>query len=142
VKIGYPDRENERRILTQHRVGEPVDKLAHVLNPPEIVALQLAVRNVTVEPPVADYVLELVDATRVHPDVALGVSTRAALAFYRAAQANALLAGRRHVTPDDVKALAGPVLAHRVLTKGYDASGRSNADAVVADIVAKTRVPV
>jgi MoxR-like ATPase len=142
VKIGYPDRENERRILSQHRVGEPVDKLQHVLSPPEIVALQLAVRNVTVEPPVADYLLDLVDATRVHPDVALGVSTRAALAFYRAVQANALLAGRRHVTPDDVKALAGPVLAHRVLTKGYDASGRSNADAVVADIVAKTRVPV
>jgi MoxR-like ATPase len=142
VKIGYPDRENERRILTQHRAGEPVDKLKPVLQPAEIVALQLAVRNVTVEPPVADYVLELVEATRAHPDVALGVSTRAALAFYRAAQANALLAGRRYVTPDDVKGLAGPVLAHRVMTKGYDASGRSNADAVVADIVAKTRVPV
>jgi len=142
VKIGYPDRDAERKILTQHRVGEPVDKLQPVLQPAEIVALQLAVRNVTVEPPVADYILELVEATRTHPDVALGVSTRAALAFYRAVQANALLAGRRHVTPDDVKQLAGAVLAHRVLTKGYDSSGRSNADAVVADIVAKTRVPV
>ncbi len=142
VKIGYPDRDHERKILTQHRVGEPVDKLKAVLQPAEIVALQLAVRNVSVEPPVAEYVLELIDATRVHPDVALGVSTRAALAFYRAAQAHALLAGRRYVTPDDVKALAGPVLAHRVMTKGYDGSGRSNAEAVVADIVAKTQVPV
>ena len=142
VKIGYPDRDAERRILSQHRVGEPVDKLKPVLQPSDIVALQLAVRNVSVEPPVADYLLDLVEGTRVHPDVALGVSTRAALAFYRAAQAHALLAGRRYVTPDDVKGLAGPVLAHRLMTKGYDASGRSNADAVVADIVAKTRVPV
>jgi len=142
VKIGYPDREAERKILTQHRSGEPVDRLNPVLQPSEIVALQIAVRNVTVEPPVAEYLIDLVEATRQHPDVSLGVSTRAALAYYRASQANALLAGRRYVTPDDVKSLAVPVLAHRVITKGYDASGRSNAEAVVADIVTKTRVPV
>ncbi len=142
VKIGYPDRESERKILTQHRVGEPVDKLKAVLQPNEIVALQLAVRNVNVEPPVAEYIIDLVEATRVHPDVALGVSTRAALAFYRATQAHALLAGRRYVEPDDVKLLAGPVLAHRIITKGFDASGRSNAEAIVADLVAKTRVPL
>ncbi len=142
VKIGYPDRDAERRIMTQHRAGEPVDKLPAVMKPAEIVALQLAVRNVTVEPPVVEYLIELVEATRVHPDVTLGVSTRAALAYYRAAQANALLAGRRFVTPDDVKALAIPVLAHRIITKGYDASGHSNADAIVTDIVAKTKVPI
>jgi MoxR-like ATPase len=142
VKIGYPDREAERKIMTQHRVGEPVDKLPAVMKPAEIVALQLAVRNVTVEPPVVEYLIELVEATRVHPDVTLGVSTRAALAYYRAAQANALLAGRRFVTPDDVKALAIPVLAHRIITKGFDASGHSNADAIVTDIVAKTKVPI
>ena len=142
VKIGYPDREAERKIMTQHRVGEPVDKLPAVMKPAEIVALQLAVRNVTVEPPVVEYLIELVEATRVHPDVTLGVSTRAALAYYRAAQAHALLAGRRFVTPDDVKALAIPVLAHRIITKGFDASGHSNADAIVTDIVAKTKVPI
>jgi MoxR-like ATPase len=142
VKIGYPDREAERKILSQHRAGEPVDKLKPVLQPAEIVALQMVVRNVTVEPPVADYLLELVEATRVHPDVSLGVSTRAALAFYRACQAHALLSGRRYVIPDDVKLLAGPVLAHRIISKGFDASGRSNADAVVTDILNKTRVPV
>jgi MoxR-like ATPase len=142
VKIGYPDRDAERKILTQHRVGEPVDKLKPVLQPAEIVALQLAVRNVTVEPLVADYLIDLVEATRIHPDVSLGVSTRAALAYYRAAQAHALLVGRRYVTPDDVKALAVPVLSHRIITRGYDASGRSNAEAVVTDILTKTRVPV
>ena len=142
VKIGYPDREAERVIFTQHRSGEPVDHLKAVLGPADVVALQAAVRNVTVEPPVADYILDLVEATRVHPDVSLGASTRAALAYYRAVQAQSLLAGRRYAIPDDVKVLAVPVLAHRVLTKGFDATGRSNAEAVVADIVAKTRVPV
>jgi MoxR-like ATPase len=142
VKIGYPDRAAERKILSQHRAGEPVDQLKPVLSPAEIVALQMVVRTVTVEPPVAEYIIDLVEATRAHPDVHLGVSTRAALAYYRAAQAAALIAGRKYATPDDVKGLAVPVLAHRVLTKGYDASGRSNAEAVVADIVAKTRVPV
>jgi len=142
VNIGYPDRDAERRIMTQHRVGEPVEKLVAVMKPAEIVALQIAVRNMTVEPPVTEYLIELVEATRVHPDVTLGVSTRAALAYYRAAQAHALLAGRRFVTPDDVKALAIPVLAHRMITKGFDASGHSNADAIVTDIVAKTKVPL
>jgi len=113
-----------------------------VMQPSEIVALQLAVRNVTVEPPVADYIIDLVEATRVHPDVSLGVSTRAALAYYRAAQANALLAGRRYATPDDVKSLAIPVMAHRIITKGFDASGHSNAEAVITDLVTKTKVPV
>jgi len=142
VNLGYPDRESERKILTQHRSGEPVDHLKAVMQPSEIVALQLAVRNVTVEPPVADYIIDLVEATRVHPDVSLGVSTRAALAYYRAAQANALLAGRRYATPDDVKSLAIPVMAHRIITKGFDASGHSNAEAVITDLVTKTKVPV
>ncbi len=142
VKIGYPDRQAERNILSQHRIGEPVDKLTPVLQPAEIVAMQMAARNITVEPPVVEYLIDLVEATRAHPDVTLGVSTRAALAYYRAAQAYAMLAGRRYVVPDDVKFLAVPVMAHRMITKGFDASGHSNAETIVLDIVTKTPVPV
>ena len=142
VKIGYPNRTAERAILTQHRRGEPVDQLKPVLRPADIVALQMVVRNVKVEPPVADYILDLIESTRVHPDVSLGASTRAALAYYRASQALAMLSGRQYATPDDVKALAIPVLAHRIMTKAWDQGGRNDTVAVVNEIVSKTKVPV
>src|SRR5438477_7401296 len=74
LPIGYPDRQAERDILTQHRTGEPVDRLTAVLNAADVVALQMAVRVVRVEPILADYVLDLVEATRSHPDVTLGAS--------------------------------------------------------------------
>jgi MoxR-like ATPase len=142
VKVGYPDRAAERSILTQHRRGEPVDSLQPVLQPSEIVALQLLTRNVRVEQPVADYMLDLVHATRDHPDVSLGASTRAALAYYRAIQATAMLAGRQYATPDDVKVLAVPVLAHRLMTKAWDQGGSNDTVAIVEEILARTKVPV
>ena len=142
VRVGYPDRAAERAILTQHRKGEPVENLTPVLKPTQIVSLQLLCRQVKVEPPVADYLLDIVDATREHPDVSLGVSTRGALAFYRAVQASAMMAGRPYVTPDDVKTLAVPCLAHRLMTKAWDQGGRNESEAVVTDIVSRTKVPV
>ncbi len=141
MQIGYPAREAERAILTQHRDGEPVDTLSAVLSPADVVALQHHTRNVRVEPPVAEYVLDLIDATRTHPDIRLGASTRAALAFYRAIQAYAVTEGRDYATPDDVKAMAGPVLAHRLLTKAWDQGGRDDAGPVVRELLAKTPVP-
>ena len=142
LKVGYPAREAERAILTQHRAGEPVDTLDPVLTPSDVLKLQEAVRAVKVEPPVAEYVLELVDATRTHPDVRLGASTRAALAFYRAVQAVAVIEGRGYATPDDVKEMAEPVLAHRLLTKAWDQGGRDDAGPIVRDLLARTAVPV
>jgi MoxR-like ATPase len=142
LTIGHPDRTAERAILTQHRDGEPVDGLKPVLSPTDVVALQAMTRAVRVEPPVAEYVLELVDGTRTHPDVRLGASTRAALALYRSVQALAVSDGRDYATPDDVKALAEPVLAHRILTRAWDQGGRDDAGPIVRDLLAKTRVPV
>lgn len=141
VRIGYPDRGAELAILTQHRSGEPVDHLKPVLRPNDIVALQSVVRNVKVEPPVAAYLLDLVEATRHHPEVSLGASTRAALAFYRGAQALAMLSGRQYVTPDDVKTLAVPVLAHRLIGKVWDANSGRTSEAIVEEIISKTNVP-
>ncbi|HEY2783743.1 MAG TPA: MoxR family ATPase [Fimbriiglobus sp.] len=142
VKIGYTERDAERAILVQHRDGEPVDSLSPVIGPAEVAGLQAATHAVRVEPPVADYVLDLIVGTRTHPDVRLGASTRAALGLYRAAQAAAVLANRDYVTPDDVKGLAEPVLAHRLMTKAWDQGGRDDAGPVVRDVVARTRVPV
>ncbi len=142
VKVGYVDRAAERAILIQHRTGEPVESLTPVIGPAEVASLQAATKAVRIEPPVADYVLDLIDGTRTHPDVRLGASTRAALGLYRTAQAAAVLAGRDYVTPDDVKSLAEPVLAHRLMTKAWDQGGRDDAGPVVRDVVARTRVPV
>lgn len=142
-RIGYPDRAAERQILTQHRAGEPVEHLKPVASAGEVTGLQQAVRRVRVDDSLNDYILDLVGATRAHPDIYLGGSPRAALALYRAAQALALLEGRDYVVPDDVKRLALPVLAHRILAKTFRQAGRTDtAERVVSDIVAQTPVPV
>ncbi len=142
LRLGYPDRAAERRILTGHRTGEPVDRLQPVLTGEEVVALQHAARAVRVEDSLADYLLDLVAATREHPDVALGGSTRAALALYRATQALALAGGRDYVLPDDVKRLVGPVLAHRLLLRRARAGqGADAAERLVAEMVRQTPVP-
>jgi MoxR-like ATPase len=142
LRLGYPDRPAERLILSGHREGEPVDRLQPAISGDEVVELQHLVRQVRFDDQLADYLLDLVEATRQHPDVQLGASTRAALALYRAAQALALLEGRSFVAPDDVKRLAGPVLAHRLLVRRVRAGAITEAALAVVDtIVQQTPVP-
>ncbi len=142
LAVGYPDRAAEREILTQHRAGEPVDHLRPVLQAGDVIALQARVRQVRVEPVLADYILDLTEATRSHPEVTLGASTRAGLALYRATQALALVEGRDYAVPDDVKRLAPAVLTHRILTRGFRQSSRDDtAAAVMREIVETTPVP-
>ncbi|MBY0458273.1 MAG: MoxR family ATPase [Gemmataceae bacterium] len=141
VKVGYPDREAERAILTQHRAGEPVERLEPVLQPADVLALQSHVRTVKVDLAISEYILDLVGATRTHPELALGASIRGALALYRAVQALAITHGRDYATPDDVKALAEPVLAHRLVTRSWAAGGHPDAAPLVRDILAKLKVP-
>ena len=141
LKVGYPAREAERAILLQHRAGEPIDQMKPVLTTKDVVALQNLARSIRVEAPIAEYILELIDSTRTHAEVRLGASTRAALALYRAVQSYALVDGRDYVTPDDVKAMAEPVLAHRLLTRAWDQGGRDDAGPIVRELLAKTKVP-
>ncbi len=119
TNIGYPDRDDELQVLTSHRDGEPVDSLAPVLDCQQVIALQDAVRQVAVDDSIHDYLLDLIEATRECDELHVGVSTRGALCLYRASQGLALVEGRDYVVPDDIKRLAVPVLAHRVITKGY-----------------------
>ncbi len=142
LSVGYPERAAERLILTSHRAGAPVDSLEACLSSGEVVALQAAARSVRVAEPVAEYVLDLVAATRSHPSIRLGASTRAALAFYRAVQAHALISGRDYAIPEDVQTLAEPVLAHRLLTKAWEQGGRDEAGPVVRELVNSVPVPV
>jgi MoxR-like ATPase len=142
LRIGYPERDAEKRILTGHRGGEPVEHLQAVLSSEEVVSLQHQVRQVRVEGTLADYLLDLIAASRYHPDIHLGGSTRAALALYRAAQGLALLEGRDYVVPDDIKRLAVAVLAHRILPRTPRQDSSSNAaEDIVRDILAQTPIP-
>jgi MoxR-like ATPase len=141
LRLGYPDRAAERLILTGHRDGEPVERLLPVITEEEVVGLQHAVRGVRIEDSLSDYLLDLVEATREHPDVHLGASTRAALALYRAAQALALIEGRAFVVPDDVKRLAAPVLGHRLLLRRARAAQGDAAEQIVNDLLRHTPVP-
>lgn len=141
LHLGYPDRVAERLILSGHREGEPVDRLQPVLSGDQVVELQRTVRSVRVEDSLADYLLDLIEATRDHADIQLGVSTRAALALYRAAQALALVEGRAYVVPDDIKQLAVPVLAHRLLVRRGKGSSGDAAEQAVAAIAQGTPLP-
>jgi MoxR-like ATPase len=141
ISIGYPAISVEKEILKNHRGGQPVDQLTPVLERDQLLDLQRLVREVTFEDSVAEYLLKIVTATRQHPELTLGVSTRGALTLYRAAQARALIENRDFVIPDDVKQLAVPVLAHRVVCTGLVREGqRERARQAIRQILDNTRV--
>jgi MoxR-like ATPase len=142
ISMGYPDREEERRVLISHREADPVEQLQPVISTDQIIQLQRSVREVRVEESINDYLLDIVGATRVSDELHVGVSTRGALNLYRAAQALATINGRDYVVPDDVKQLAVPVLAHRVITKGYLHGGQRYAiEALMRRLVSEVPVP-
>ncbi len=141
IALGYPDREDELQILANHRHGDPVERIDTVLDCAQISDLQQRVREVAVSDAVHEYLLDIVHKTRECDEVHVGVSTRGALSLYRACQALALVEGRDFVTPDDVKRLATPVIAHRVIPKGYaHGSRRQTVEALVQRLV--DEVPV
>lgn len=140
--VGYPDPEQEIEVLYAHQSHDPLEALEPVAGAEDLLAMQELVRKVTVKREVAEYLLRLVDGTRSHPRLALGVSTRGALSFFRAAQARAFLCGRDFVSPDDLQELSGPVLDHRVqLTSDARYGGRSVHE-IVAELVLELPVPV
>lgn len=142
IEIGYPAREVEKEVLVNHRSGQPVDRIGPVISGDELRQLQLATREVKVDDSINDYILDLVTATRTHEELQLGVSTRGAITLYRAVQGQAFLSGRDYAIPDDVKALAGPVLAHRTVLKGVMREGqRERSKAVIRQILNKTATP-
>lgn len=142
LDIGYPDRATEREIFKRHRSGEPTNQLQPVSNAEQIVELQRQVTEIRVDDSLADYMLEIVEATRDHAELALGISTRGALTLYRATQAMALVEERDFAIPDDVKELCGPVLAHRLVCRGALRDGqRKQAEQILSNILDSVPVP-
>lgn len=142
VAPGYPSADEEDEMLRRFGHDDPSTRLAAVTSAEEIVALQGARGEVAVGDAVRAYLLDLVRATRSSDRLSLGASPRAALALFRAAQARALLDGRSFVLPDDVKQLAGPVLAHRLLLRPDARLRGESAERIVAEAVAAAPVPV
>jgi len=142
IDIGYPETDIEKEILISHRDGEPVDALETVLDATQLKELQLHVRDIRVDDAINDYMLNIVAASRNHDELAIGVSTRGAITLYRATQSLALVEDREFAVPDDVKKLAVPVLAHRVLCRGLIREGqRERAKNIIRQIVENTPVP-
>ena len=143
LSIGYPPPGVEREVL--HRRGvDPVQRLEPVMSAAELRHVQQAVDSVQVDDAVLDYLHRIILATRTTPLLAVGVSTRGALGFERAARALALAEGRSYVLPDDVKTLAEPVLAHRVKVNGGldGATVRDDAQRVIRELLTLVAVPL
>jgi MoxR-like ATPase len=142
VSMGYPTREIERNVLRSHREGEPVNQLQPVVTLAEVTAAQQATRQVRVDAELVEYLLDVVHATRESDAFYVGVSTRGALSFYRACQARALITGRQFVIPDDIKQLAVPVLAHRILPKGmFQGADRQRVEKLISELVEGIAAP-
>jgi MoxR-like ATPase len=142
VALGYPEEAEEHEILLRHAATSPLATLEPVTTAEEIAELQAAAHTVHVGDAVRDYLVRLVRATRAHGLIELGASPRATLALYRSAQALAAIRGRDFVLPDDVKRLAGPVLAHRLIVSPQARlRGRSTAQ-ILDEIVGSVPVPV
>jgi MoxR-like ATPase len=141
LRMGYPEAEDEARMLERFRSGDPLAAVRAVVGADDLRAVRDAVRGVHVSADVAGYIVALARATRESPKLRLGASPRASLALQHAAQAAAALAGRDFVTPDDVQELAAPVLAHRLLlARDALVDGRSAED-VLSEVSAAVPVP-
>lgn len=141
VSIGYPSPAAELEMLDVHGGASPLEDLQPVAHAHEIVKLVETVRGVHVSDAVRRYAVELVTATRSHPDLRLGASPRATLHLLRASKAAAALAGREFALPDDLQSLAVSVLAHRLLPTAQAQLNRRTAEQVVTEIVQRVPVP-
>lgn len=141
LSLGYPSLEDEERLLGRLQKSHPIDEIQPVVSAAEWIAAQEACRDIVVDDKVRRYLLEIVHGTREHDDVALGGSPRAGIALYRAAQAHAALAGRSFATPDDVKRLVQPILAHRVILRPEARLRKTTAAALLHEVVGEVRVP-
>jgi MoxR-like ATPase len=141
ISMGYPSAEAELAMLDVHGSSSPLDSLEPVATAGDVRDLIAAVRRVHVADALKQYVISLVSATRSAPELRLGASPRATLHLLRASRARAALDGRDFVIPDDVQALAGPVLAHRLLPTAEAMVERQLPDRVVGAIVEQTPLP-
>ncbi|GAC1683512.1 MAG: MoxR family ATPase [Ktedonobacteraceae bacterium] len=115
ISLGYPKAADEINILDSHQHHHPLEDLAQIMTADELVHIQQQIRAIHVDPSIREYIVAIANATRNHQNIYLGVSPRGSLALFRAAQALAAMRGRGYVIPDDIKLLAKPTMAHRII---------------------------
>ena len=145
LRMGYPEAEDEKVILRQQSLSSPLDHLTPVMSGIDILNLQREVREVLIEESLVDYLLKIVQASRVSEILNLGVSPRGSLSLYRAAQALAYIEGRDFVIPDDIKRLVVPTFAHRIIVNSRYSTGlkrTDEAESALKEILRNINVPL
>jgi MoxR-like ATPase len=141
TRLGYPDKNEEIRILERFQQTDPLEGLLAVAMPEDIIKLQQERRTIHVSEPVRGYIADIVRATRDHRAIRFGASPRGSLGLMRAGQAQATLRGREYILPDDIKSLVVPVLAHRLILKEEDRLRGEDADSLLENIINEVPVP-
>jgi MoxR-like ATPase len=141
ISLGYPTLTEEISIMHSQQLTHPIDSINAVAKCDDLVALQEAVKHIYLDSQVQQYIAEVVDSTRHHVSIYLGASPRGSLALFRTAQARALMHGREFVIPEDIKALAEPVLAHRLVLHSLDGSKDRSGRSIINDILSQVNVP-
>ena len=141
VNVGYPMFAEEMTIIAQQEYSHPIQDLGPVASPEDVISLQHAAQSVYVDNLVREYLVSLSDATRSHQDAALGASPRASLGLFRTGRALALIRGRDYVLPDDIKELAVPVLAHRVVLTPAARMRGVRPERLVSEVINTVAVP-
>jgi MoxR-like ATPase len=141
ISLGYPEKDDEIRVLDSQQYQHPVESLEQVVSVEELLDAQEKIKEVYVDPLIKSYIVELVRQSRRHPDVYLGASPRGSLALYHAGQARAATLGRDYVIPDDIKALAAAALAHRIIIGPAARIKDVDARSVVQEITQGVPVP-
>jgi MoxR-like ATPase len=141
IRLGYPSPEAEIDILESQRYVHPVTQIEQVVPVAELLSAQEALKDVYLDALVKEYIVNMVEQTRHHPDIYLGASPRGSLALYRTAQAWAATQGRDYVLPDDIKSLAIPTLAHRLIVNPAARLKDVTGETVMQEILGTLRVP-
>jgi MoxR-like ATPase len=141
LRLGYPNREDEISVLDSQVLSHPLEDIEQVVSVQDLTDTNRLVKQVRVDPTLRGYIVDIVGATRTHPDVYLGASPRGSLSLFRTAQAAALLAGRDYVIPDDIKMLVEPVLAHRVIMNPAARVRNVQSGAILRDVLQSVAVP-
>lgn len=142
LQMGYPGKLQENEILARHMKGWPIDRINPVLKISDIVSLQERVQEVYIGEDMNSFIINIVEATRNHPDVKLGVSPRGSIALMQASRAFATIEKRDYVTPEDIKSLAVYVLAHRLILEPHSQVRGITAPGVISDILNSMTVPI
>ena len=142
LRLGYPSEDDETAMLERFEDADPLSTLGPVASADDVLRIQALVRQVYIDPVLRDYLVQVIRATREHPDVELGASPRATLGLYRCAQALAGIRGQEFVTPDDIKTLATPALAHRIILKSMARLRERSQESVVNEVLEAQTVPV